>query len=52
MVLTLPSTIDRLILTHMSQLLGIVPPSPACKRALKMVVDALKDSDGHEVVDL
>jgi Asp-tRNA(Asn)/Glu-tRNA(Gln) amidotransferase A subunit family amidase len=30
---------------------GIVPPSPACLRALNMVVDALKQQ-GHEVVDL
>ena len=32
--------------------LGIIPPSPACKRALQTVVDALKGLDGHEVVDL
>ncbi|KAJ3539326.1 hypothetical protein NM688_g6377 [Phlebia brevispora] len=30
---------------------GIVVPSPACRRALKTVVDTLK-SDGHEVVDI
>ncbi|KAF8815942.1 amidase signature enzyme [Phlegmacium glaucopus] len=29
---------------------GMIPPSPACKRALKQVVSALK-KQGHEVVD-
>ncbi|KIK70044.1 hypothetical protein GYMLUDRAFT_34484 [Collybiopsis luxurians FD-317 M1] len=30
---------------------GVIPPSPACMRALTMVVDSLKQQ-GHEVVDL
>lgn len=30
---------------------GVVPLSPACKRALQMVVDALR-ADGHEIIDL
>ncbi|PPR03890.1 hypothetical protein CVT24_008121 [Panaeolus cyanescens] len=30
---------------------GIVKPSPACERALRMVVDVLK-TNGHEVVDV
>ncbi|KLO20755.1 amidase signature enzyme [Schizopora paradoxa] len=30
---------------------GIAPPSPACKRALQMVVDALKSNGYYEVVD-
>jgi len=30
---------------------GVLPPSPACKRALQTVVDALKSQEGHEVVD-
>ncbi|KAK0748027.1 amidase signature domain-containing protein [Apiosordaria backusii] len=30
---------------------GVVDPSPACRRALEMVVDALK-AKGHEIVDL
>jgi len=29
---------------------GITTPTPACKRALRLVIDALKDQ-GHEVVD-
>lgn len=31
--------------------IGIVPPTPACRRALTSVVDALR-CHGHEVVDL
>jgi len=31
---------------------GIASPSPACRRALQMVVDALKSKEGFEVVDL
>lgn len=30
---------------------GVIPPTPACRRALSKVVDALK-KQGHEVVDL
>ncbi|GJJ10269.1 hypothetical protein Clacol_004495 [Clathrus columnatus] len=30
---------------------GMVPPSPACERALRMVIDVLR-KDGHEIVDL
>lgn len=29
---------------------GVIPPSPACKRALSVVAEALR-SEGHEVVD-
>lgn len=32
-------------------LIGVVPPSPACERALRMTVEALEKS-GHEVVAL
>ena len=31
--------------------IGTIPPSPACKRALNQVISALK-KQGHEVVDL
>ncbi|KAF9071802.1 amidase signature domain-containing protein [Rhodocollybia butyracea] len=30
---------------------GVIPPSPACRRALSMVADSLR-TQGHEVVDL
>ncbi|KAJ8073380.1 hypothetical protein PM082_011654 [Marasmius tenuissimus] len=30
---------------------GLVPPSPACRRALTMAIDALRD-EGHDVVDV
>lgn len=30
---------------------GTIPPTPACKRALSLVISALK-KQGHEVVDL
>lgn len=30
---------------------GVVPPSPACERALRTVVDALR-KDGHDVKEL
>ncbi|KAL0576133.1 hypothetical protein V5O48_005851 [Marasmius crinis-equi] len=30
---------------------GLVPPSPACRRALTMAIDALRD-EGHEVIDV
>ncbi|KAK1227419.1 hypothetical protein PQX77_009566 [Marasmius sp. AFHP31] len=30
---------------------GLIPPSPACRRALTMAIDALRD-EGHEVVDV
>ena len=34
-----------------SYFVGIVTPSPACKRALQEVVSAL-EANGHEVVDM
>ena len=39
------------VLFHMV-LAGIAPPSPACKRALKLVVDAISAVEGNEVVEL
>ncbi|KAF9256404.1 amidase signature enzyme [Marasmius fiardii PR-910] len=30
---------------------GVIPPSPACRRALAMAIDALRDQ-GHDVVDV
>ena len=32
-------------------IIGTIPPTPACKRALSQVISALK-KQGHEVVDL
>lgn len=34
-----------------NRLLGVVTPSPACKRALETVTSAL-ERDGHEVVSM
>jgi hypothetical protein len=38
-------------LTLLNHILGSIPPSPACKRALMMVAAALR-KQGHEVVEL
>jgi hypothetical protein len=45
------SNTNRFFFAKTFFLLGTMPPTPACKRALSQVISALK-KEGHEVVDL